>query len=471
MDAFSLLKFWRNGGTVGGISRILTRDGCSTAPTTGTTTILTAVTPLLSDSDSDLDSDGPFIDLEFTSAPEDEHGRINGRENDDGENSDQVKHNNEQHAAEEVDGSESDESSYNENEEGELNLTFSTSSGSSVDRTDPYGYLSPSDDLFCKGGDLFPVNDSETNSKFQASLVKTATKFRVLMLKLKKAKATNAEQKAEKSQSEGSNPAKPRLSQKQIKAENEKNESQIRTEKSSLTVRFKVEELNIIKSLFIRDTTSKNGNNGGIAAEGNSHSNVDPSSSPSSCPDEKKFSKELMMEKYLKMVKPLYVRVSRRYGEKLRFSGQLSLSRGGGGIKAASVSSAPPPQSTMEQTQKGETAPAVEISENTSVLSYAKSVKQGSLPAGLRVVRKHLVKSRSAPPAAVSSGQVSSRRRDDSLLQQEDGIQGAILHCKRSFNSTRDSNLRVLSRSTSEASQGNPVNFPGDEIEPVSQSG
>ncbi|CAH9141414.1 unnamed protein product [Cuscuta epithymum] len=463
MDGFSLLKFWRNGGTVGGISRILTRDGCATAPPTGTTTILTAVTPLLSDPDSDSDSDGPFIDLEFTSAPEDEHGRISGRGNDDGEHSEQVKRN-EQHAAEEVNGSESDESSYNENEEGELNLTFSTSSGSSVDRTDPYGYLSPSDDLFCKGGDLFPVNDSETNSKFQASLVKTATKFRVLMLKLKKAKATNPEQKAEKSQPEGSNPAKPRPSQKQIKAENEKDESQIRTEKSSLTVRFKVEELNIIKSLFIRDTASKNGNNG----DGNSHSNVEPSSSPSSFPDEKKFSKDMMMEKYLKMVKPLYVRVSRRYGEKLRFSGQLSLS-GGGGIKAAPV--APPPQSTAEKVLRGETAPAVEVAENASVLSNAKSVKQGSLPAGLRVVRKHLVKSRSAPPAAVVSGQVSSRRRDDSLLQQEDGIQGAILHCKRSFNSTRDSNLRVLSRSTSEAFQGNPVNLPGDEIGPVAQTG
>lgn len=38
-------------------------------------------------------------------------------------------------------------------------------------------------------------------------------------------------------------------------------------------------------------------------------------------------------------------------------------------------------------------------------------------------------------------------RRDDSLVQQQDGIQGAILYCKTSFNSSRDSELPILSQS------------------------
>nr|GMD72518.1 probable membrane-associated kinase regulator 2 [Ipomoea batatas]GME01107.1 probable membrane-associated kinase regulator 2 [Ipomoea batatas] len=317
--------------------------------------------------------------------------------------------------------------------------------------------LSPSDDLFFKGR-LVPVessslllNETEANSKFPVSLVKTATKFRVLMLKLKKPKA-NAEQKPEKSEPDGVNPAKP---SPKGKPENEKDESQSRPEKKFFTVRFKVEEVNI-KSLFTRDNSSKNANNGKATqktnAEDSHSSNVDSNSSSSSLAEEKKFSKE-MMQKYLKMVKPLYIRVSKRYGEKLRFSGQLSLA----GAKAALVASPPPPpQPTAE---KGE-AEAAEVAEKTAVLSNVKSLKQGNLPAGLRVVRKHLRKSRSAPsPVVSSSGELSSRRRDDSLLQQQDGIQSAILHCKRSFNSTRDSNLSILSRTTSDASHEKPINL------------
>ncbi|MBA0839589.1 hypothetical protein Goarm_005298, partial [Gossypium armourianum] len=46
-------------------------------------------------------------------------------------------------------------------------------------------------------------------------------------------------------------------------------------------------------------------------------------SSDDSISDENRFSK-YVMQRYLKQVKPLYVKVSRRYGEKLRFSGHLN---------------------------------------------------------------------------------------------------------------------------------------------------
>jgi hypothetical protein len=65
----------------------------------------------------------------------------------------------------------------------------------------------------------------------------------------------------------------------------------------------------------------------------------------------------------------------------------------------------------------------------------------------LRVVCKHLGKRRSASAAAVAAappGPVLSERRDDSLLQQHDGIQSAILHCKRSFNASRGKTVIYL---------------------------
>ncbi|VFQ89766.1 unnamed protein product [Cuscuta campestris] len=392
MDAFSLLKFWRTGGGFGGSRALAGRPGCdSSSSSSGRTTILAVSSPHFSDSGSDVppeSDEGRFIDLEFTTAPEDK-----GR-GDDGEKADQRRKKS-QHAVgddDDDDGSGSDES-YGENEEeGALNLTFSaadSSSGSSA--ADPYS----SDDIFFNAAaGLFPVEPSSSdargaaNAKFPASLVKKAAKFRVLMLKLNKPRANNAEKK----ESGGTNPG-----QKDAE-EDEEDESPIGTEKRPLTVRFTVVE------------------------EIEQKSNA----------EEKKFSRE-PMEKYLNFVRPLYVRVSRRYGgEKLGFSGGASLNR------------------VESKAEKGETDPAADK-------SSAFRVRQG-----LRGLREHLIKSRTAAP---SPGAWSSRRRDDSLLQQEDGIQGAILHCKRSFHSTgEDSNV----------SQENPVNMSDDLSsldEPGSQTG
>ncbi|KAK9060864.1 hypothetical protein SSX86_018044 [Deinandra increscens subsp. villosa] len=62
---------------------------------------------------------------------------------------------------------------------------------------------------------------------------------------------------------------------------------------------------------------------------------------------------------------------------------------------------------------------------------------------------KHLGKSRSKQPAIPSSSSSISRRHDDSAL---DGIQSAILHCKKSYSSSQDG-CHVLSRSGSAPSQ------------------
>ncbi|XP_061341146.1 probable membrane-associated kinase regulator 2 [Gastrolobium bilobum] len=383
MEAFTFLKYWRGGSPPAPSSH-------STPTLNATTTILTAVAHNhnATETDNDDDSDGPFFDLEFA-VPDEVDDSEDGHEN---PNADQ--------SQEEEDD---DDDNFNIEEsdgEGEREFKF-TLSPSSNDRSDPNLSLSPSsDDVFLKGKlvQVEPSSFSETNSKpqFTASLLKSATKFRVFMLGLKKYKSMS-DKDSTGSDSAAPNPHQPESQKKQ-------------SERKLFTVKFKVEEVPI-KSLFTRDNSSR----------GNKPQSQNPEESPSSS-DEKRFSKEVM-HKYLKMVKPLYVRVSRRYGDKLNSS------------KAA----APPPSAAEKKPSPAEGDADV------------KSQKQGNLPAGLRVVCKHLGKSRSASSAVAAAppGFVSSKRRDDSLLQQQDGIQGAILHCKKSFNASNECETSQLPRSVS----------------------
>lgn len=408
MEAFSLLKYWRGGGATG----VFSTDAAGAKTRS---TVLTAVSSNSSESDSDGD-DGPFFDLEFTALPEvEEEEEVKVEENERCKIS-----SNKEEEAEEGDGSESEN-------EGELKFTLSPSS-SSVDGTDPNVSLSPSDDLFFKGS-LVPIEPSsllisasEANSKFSSSLLKSATKFRVLMLKLKKPKS-NATTKNGKSEGDGDGDGNGSVSDtpkpQRIKIlDDEKEEPQNRTQRKFLTVKFKVEEVPI-KSLFTRDSSSKSNNNSKIQKR--NPEEACSTNAANSASDEKKFSKDVM-QKYLKKVKPLYIRVSKRYGEKLGFSGQLSLT----GNAATKAGPSPPPSAAAKAEPATDAPPTAE-----------KNQKQGNIPTGLRIVRKHLGKSRSASSAVVAASPVVSNRRDDSLLQQQDAIQGAILHCKRSFNSSR----------------------------------
>lgn len=406
MEAFSLLKYWRSAGA-GSTGVSVAGDTTSaklstaTAIATTTTTIVTAVSHHLSESDEENNADdGPFFDLEFTLDDGDE--QVKSEDNDDIIGA-------EENDKEKDDCTDSDES----DGENERELKFTLSSASSGDSIDPNVSLSPSDDLFFKGR-LVPL--SEPNCK-PVSLLKSATKstkFGVMMLKLKKSSKSNAPEKAQSDESASEN---PKLERKQT------NKQQSKPQGKFFTVKFKVEEVPIV-SLFTRDYSSKGVNN--KAQKQNIEKSVQ---------DERGFSKDVM-QKYLKKVKPLYVRVSKRYGEKLGFSGQLSLS---GAIKAGQE----PPQSTTFikslPVEKSATE-SPKVSE-TQRQRNVKNEKRGSLPGGrLHVVRKHLGKGRSATVAAAASPPepVASKRRDDSLLQQQDGIQGAIMHCKRSFKASRD---------------------------------
>ncbi|KAL8134635.1 hypothetical protein AgCh_009600 [Apium graveolens] len=93
--------------------------------------------------------------------------------------------------------------------------------------------------------------------------------------------------------------------------------------------------------------------------------------------------KDLSSDNYLKMLKPLYVKAL-----KIRFFDQS-------------------------------------VSENSQVRGEK---QQGSRSAVFKEVCKSLMKSKSSVKTMPAPG----KRRDDSALQQQEGIQSAILFCKRS---------------------------------------
>ncbi|KAI4319990.1 hypothetical protein MLD38_033519 [Melastoma candidum] len=128
--------------------------------------------------------------------------------------------------------------------------------------------------------------------------------------------------------------------------------------------------------------------------------------SPEDIGGSRRFSREVI-RKYLRLLKPLYVRVSKKHG-------------GGSGSEMVSQvapsASASPPKATVNG--------------------------KGKPPTGLPK-SKQLGKSRSA--SAATTRAESPARMDDSLAQLQDGIQSAILHCKRSLSASRD--FSPLSRS------------------------
>lgn len=507
MEAFSLLKYWKGGGggsvcTVGGGGcsgensagiRSTNASKHSTTTTTTTTTILdTANHADAVDTDEEEDDDeGPFFDLEFA-LPE-------GEEDEDDDDTLERESEAQNHgsscaevvAVEEVVTEGENETVQCSNGGGERKFKFTlsssssasaasnnsttTSSGSYNDCVDPNLPLSPSDDLFFKGR-LVPIEASEVlinatdgvmNTKahqFQvASLLKPATKFRVFMSdRLKKSKLQTAEQP-------------PKQNQENLQQNQTEKQSESTSNSKFMTVKCKVEEVPIV-SLFTRDSSSRGGGGGG--GGGASSKPQTQKETPEESAAEKRNSKDVV-QKYLKKVKPLYIRVSKRVVEKkLKFSSQLTLNLVSSPDSGGKQTQQPPDSKPVlkketnalssVKSQKSEEGVKVVVEEDGNVNDESKGlsssctgvgVKNGgsNLASGFKVMCKHLGKSKSAssavvhsvaPTAATAAG---DRRRDDSLLQQQDGIQSAILHCKRSFNASRDSEATtVLSRSTSD---------------------
>ncbi|XP_020581494.1 probable membrane-associated kinase regulator 5 [Phalaenopsis equestris] len=124
--------------------------------------------------------------------------------------------------------------------------------------------------------------------------------------------------------------------------------------------------------------------------------------------EEKKLIYKDVIFRYISKIKPLYVKVL-----KLRF-----LRPPAGSNKDGSAAQA----AGANKQNKGKP-----------------SLTTNNLPYRLKVVPGRLRKSRSASSAVayVCSPPMVTPRHDDSHLQQEDGIQSAIAHCKKSFHSEK----------------------------------
>jgi hypothetical protein len=188
-----------------------------------------------------------------------------------------------------------------------------------------------------------------------------ASKFRVLLLKLRKPKPDGAAAKSA----------------------------------SRFLIKLRVDDAPPLASLFSRDNSSRS-----------SDAAAQPQPQDGITAEERRFAKEVVL-KYLNKIKPLYVKVSRR-----RFPG------GEGEETDSSLPSSPAPCSSP------------------SVAAAPVACGVRAPRAGLKQVCKRLGKSRSASSAVAAAPAATPQRRDDSLLQLQDGIQSAIAHCKRSFNAS-----------------------------------
>ncbi|OAY80561.1 putative membrane-associated kinase regulator 2 [Ananas comosus] len=374
METLSLLKYW-HGAAAAASAPIVTATATAAAISAA------AVETDENHNDDEEDDEGSFFDLEFA-VPADEDA-----------------------VDRESSAAESDDEA-----EGEFNFDVSGEGPRS-------GALSPSDDIFFKGGKLVQLepssvviapSESDPKPQLPISLLKSATKLRVFMLGLRKSRSAAADEP------DGGAAAPAATSPKHQGP-------------SKFFVRFKVEEVPIV-SLFTRDNSSR------VSASKEAKPAEDAAA------EETRFAKEAV-KRYLSKIKPLYVRVSKRYTEKLRFA---THPRSGGSAAAAAariVAGGEGDETDGEAEGAGPAPPP-----HTALVACGVKGPRASVPAGLRVVCKRLGKSRSASAAAEAAPPQpqpqqppppQQRRRDDSLLQQQDGIQSAIAHCKRSLNSAR----------------------------------
>ncbi|KAH6770914.1 hypothetical protein C2S52_015717 [Perilla frutescens var. hirtella] len=119
-----------------------------------------------------------------------------------------------------------------------------------------------------------------------------------------------------------------------------------------------------------------------------------------------------LLPKYLKLIRPLYLMVwKRQQHEKTKFTN-------------ASAS------------------PAAEPADFSP-----RRISDGSRIGSFKIAARRLGKSRSVS-TAVGIAPQPSRRRDDSLLERHDGIQNAVLYCKKSYNSSSQEVSKLFQSST-----------------------
>ncbi|XP_074571786.1 uncharacterized protein LOC141828285 isoform X2 [Curcuma longa] len=397
MDSFGFLKYLRSSGSAGEAASAVA-DAAGACSTIGASVLCSSDDN--EEEDDGGDDDGPFFDLEFAAVSDGDEEEA------------------EERGGEEVNGVE-------EAVEREFNFTVSSGGGG-----DEVGFdtLSPSHDLLFKGK-LVPfdpssvviaggdVSEADPKPQLPAYFLRTATKFRVFLLGLRKPKLSPAEAEPNSEATAPMATAAPKKEQQQ---------------QNKFFIKFKVVDAPLV-SFFSRDLR---------AAKNSTEESAHIAGSPTT-EAEKKLVRE-MLQKYLNKIKPLYVRVSRKYAERLRLTSHLPPADTVAAEPIApeaketdaesEVTPPPPPSPTEEVAPPPPPTPAEETLAPPPQPVPAVVAGGGKiLAAGLRIVCKRLGKSRSAS-AAVAAVPLPSppRRRDDSLLQQQDGIQSAIAHCSES---------------------------------------
>ncbi|KAL6874689.1 hypothetical protein ACP4OV_013354 [Aristida adscensionis] len=306
-----------------------------------------------------------------------------------------------------------DESAASDAEEEKVEFNFTVA----ADDVAPGGEVVAVDAVAAPGGDSGDGKDTGEPAEAappQASFLRPATRFRVLMLKLRKPKVPA---QAEGNGGVGGAPA---------------------AKANRFLVKFRVDDAPLV-SLFTRDNSSRTSDAGAGADKPAVPAAAQAQDVASAITaEERRFAKEMLL-KYLNKIKPLYVKVSRRYGERLRFPGA---SEG----EETDAEPDPSPAPSPAPSQPG-SAPAAQ----PVVVACGVRAPRASVPAGLKQVCKRLGKSRSASSAVAAAPSppppptpAPAQRRDDSLLQLQDGIQSAIAHCKRSFNASKGSESPLL---------------------------
>ncbi|KAE8809377.1 putative membrane-associated kinase regulator 2 [Hordeum vulgare] len=327
-----------------------------------------------------------------------------------------------------------DESAASDAEEERVEFNFSVAgdaaSGGEVVAVEPVVPVSETEN--CVGKEAEPAATAEAPA---ASFLRPATKFRVLLLKLRKPKVpVAAEGNAGAAAGAGGSPA-PKTNR--------------------FLIKFRVEDAPFV-SLFTRDNSSRTSDAGsGTGAARPAVQAPQPSDAVAITAEERRFAKEVML-KYLNKIKPLYVKVSRRYGERLRFAGASE-----GEETDAEPEPSPSPSATPSPAPTQPRA-APPPQPQPVVVACGVRAPRASVPAGLKQACKRLGKSRSASSAVAAAPSPSAtpptpaqpQRRDDSLLQLQDGIQGAIAHCKRSFNASKGSESPLLRSMTEPKADG-----------------
>lgn len=263
--------------------------------------------------------------------------------------------------------------------------------------TNPNQCISPPAENLFHEGQLPPLDDTDKDIPFPQScnvpgvkiqfpkLLKSATKLKISLLGFKKS-------------------AKPGTDLQSPSAEHGvAMDSPVPKQNRFVTLKLKVVEVPLV-SLFTRDNSNGSKrvdkNHGGLQEK--SEDSEDGQGQCKNMDREKKGTKEIV-QKYVQKIKPLYLKISQRYNEKIRFRDQEKTGERNG--------------------VKNGRSPGLER-------KLEKQMSFSYFSGNLKMIHKHLAKGKHQP--SDMQQKLRNYSSESTLMEIESAIQGAISHCKQS---------------------------------------